>query len=649
MSHPMLKELTRAKSLLEEGQLDNALELLNDESRFEELDFDKKYDSQFLKGLILYFQNKNLELIRLGRHMFKEGQESENVLLTFDGLYFILLGLCLENKFDEAHNRYAQAETLITQFSEIKKNEKIKREHRLNIVKAWIYMRTGKLELAERCLEEILQCPYELDDPWELIWANLFMASFNLLVTGNIDNALEYNESVTPLIKKVKYSHYWLGYYHVNIGVVHMRKCEYDLSFEHHMKSLEYFKQINNNMFIANLYNNLGILHRIRDEYDTALEYLEKAIKLWEPYPYLKEACLDTLISVSLEKGDIPRAEKYFKHLEVLYNETKNPGIEELYKYNKALMLKQNSRIRDKAKAEEIFKYIIESDIQYYEVKISSYVHICDLLLEEFRIYNNSDVLEELNKHIDSLLKVAEKNHSYYILCNTLILQAKISLLNFNLKEARRYLTQAQKIAERYGIKRLAMKISQEHDELIRQSEMWENFKLSEMSLPERWKLIGLSEQMEKIVKKRMIEPPELFEEEPVLLLIVSEGGVPFFSHSFIQDKTFESHLFGGFLTTIDYFINETFSEGLDRAVFGEYTLLMKSVPPFFIAYIFKGQSYYALQKMNSFIGNLQKNTDIWMKLLRYFRANQTIQLNDFSSLDSLITDTFLVEHTSSK
>jgi hypothetical protein len=234
-------------------------------------------------------------------------------------------------------------------------------------------------------------------------------------------------------------------------------------------------------------------------------------------------------------------------------------------------------------------------------------------------------------------------------LCNTLILQAKISLLNFNLKEARRYLTQAQKIAERYGIKRLAMKISQEHDELIRQSEMWENFKLSEMSLPERWKLIGLSEQMEKIVKKRMIEPPELFEEEPVLLLIVSEGGVPFFSHSFIQDKTFESHLFGGFLTTIDYFINETFSEGLDRAVFGEYTLLMKSVPPFFIAYIFKGQSYYALQKMNSFIGNLQKNTDIWMKLLRYFRANQTIQLIDFSSLDSLITDTFLVEHTSSK
>jgi len=120
------------------------------------------------------------------------------------------------------------------------------------------------------------------------------------------------------------------------------------------------------------------------------------------------------------------------------------------------------------------------------------------------------------------------------------------------MKTARRYLTQAQKIAELYGIKRLAMKISYEHDELLKQSKMWENLKTSDISLSHRWKLAGLNEQMEKMVKKRMIEFPELSKEEPVLLLIVSEGGVPFFSHSFIEDKTFESHLFGGFLTRLN-------------------------------------------------------------------------------------------------
>jgi hypothetical protein len=212
------------------------------------------------------------------------------------------------------------------------------------------------------------------------------------------------------------------------------------------------------------------------------------------------------------------------------------------------------------------------------------------------------------------------------------------------MKTARRYLTQAQKIAESYGIKRLAMKISYEHDELLKQSKMWENLKTSDISLSHRWKLAGLNEQMEKMVKKRMIEFPELSKEEPVFLLIASEGGVPFFSHSFIEDKSFESHLFGGFLTTIDYFIKEMFSEGLDRAVFGDHTLLMKSIPPFFISYIFKGDSYYALQKLDYFNDHLQKEGEIWQNLLKAFQKNATIQLKDDPLLESLITDIFIAK-----
>ncbi len=149
---------------------------------------------------------------------------------------------------------------------------------------------------------------------------------------------------------------------------------------------------------------------------------------------------------------------------------------------------------------------------------------------------------------------------------------------------------------------------------------------------------------MENMVKKRMIDVPELSDEEPVLLLIVTEGGTPFFSQSFVEEIHFESHLFGGFLTTIDYFIKEVFSEGLDRAVFGEYTLLMKSIPPFFISYVFKGDSYGALQKLNFFIDHIQKEDDVWQKLLNYFQLNQFVDLKDIPLLDSLITETFITK-----
>ncbi|GAH34518.1 unnamed protein product, partial [marine sediment metagenome] len=176
------------------------------------------------------------------------------------------------------------------------------------------------------------------------------------------------------------------------------------------------------------------------------------------------------------------------------------------------------------------------------------------------------------------------------------------------------------------------------------QLKLWENLKESEAPLTERWKFAGVKDQMEKIVRKRAVEVPELSDEKPILLLIVSEGGRALFSHSFNKEKSVDSQIIGGFLTTIDYFIKEMFSEGLDRAMFGEYTLLMKSIPPFFICYIFKGDSYYALQKVNYFIDHIQKENEIWQNLLKSFQVNQTVQLKDIPLLESLITETFISE-----
>ena len=645
MSHPELKQLTRAEQLFDEGKLDEALEILNDWSQFEGLNFQQKTYFQFLKGLILTYQNKTEEVIELGELMLKEGQRLNENLHSFDGLFFIIMGLGLENKFEEAFNRIGQAETSLGLISNVSKKVIIQREVRLSVLKAWLNSLTGNPDVAEKSLEKALQLQEELDITFEAVWANILMAQIMILVKGRSDLAMIYTKKAMSLADKIKFNHYWLGYCHIGFGVIHILRCEYDLSLKQHTKSLAIFRQINNNWYIANLYNNLGNLHCTKGELDIALNYLEEAIILWEPYPLFKDACLDSLIWVSLEKGDDERAQRYFKQLENLYNEKNRPPLETVYKYNKAIMLKRSSRIRDKARAEELLKQVVETESHYFETTIFAYINLCDLLLAEFRINNNSEVLEELNQYIAKLLTIAETTHSYSVFCETFILQAKLALINFDLKAARRFLTQAQKIAESHGIKRLAMKISYEHDELLKQSKMWENLEESEILLSERWKLAGLNEQMENMLRKRMIAVPKLSNEEPVLLLIVSEGGIPFFSHSFVGDKSFESHLFGGFLTTIDYFIKEMFSEGLDRAVFGEHTLLMKAIPPFFISYIFKGDSYYALQKLDYFEVQLEKEGEIWQNLLKSFQKNTTIQLKDDPLLESLITETFITKN----
>ena len=312
------------------------------------------------------------------------------------------------------------------------------------------------------------------------------------------------------------------------------------------------------------------------------------------------------------------------------------------YLHSKALILKSSLRARDRIKAEDIFKELAMDNTILSDIRIQAIIHLSDLYLTELRMTNDPEIINEIYPYIQELLKITEEQHLYLYLAETHLLQAKLSLLTLDLKKAKRFLTQAQKIAESYGLKRIAMKVSYEHDELLRQTKMWESVKTSTLSLSDRLELTGLNEQMENMVKRRMIEVPEFSDEEPVLLLIVSEGGVPFFRKSFIEDKFYEDHLFGGFITSINAFINNTFSEGLNRASFGKYTLLIKSIAPFLVCYIFKGASYYALQRVKLLISKIESNEEVWQTLQHFFQTNRIIQKEDIPSLNMMINKIFI-------
>ena len=128
------------------------------------------------------------------------------------------------------------------------------------------------------------------------------------------------------------------------------------------------------------------------------------------------------------------------------------------------------------------------------------------------------------------------------------------------------------------------------------------------------------------------------------MLLFLTEGGNLLFSKKFVEDFFYEDDLLGGFVTTINYFISEVFSEGLDRAIFGEYTLLLMPAQPFLICYIFKGASYYAYHKIKNFFESIQNNTIIWQSLQNFFQTSKSVQLHNIPSLESLITEIFVEE-----
>ncbi|MFX0004559.1 MAG: tetratricopeptide repeat protein [Candidatus Hodarchaeota archaeon] len=647
MSHSELNQLTRAEQLFDEGKLNEALEILNDESHLEGLSLQQKSHFQFLKGLILFYLNQGEDLIRLGETMYKEGQNRNDKLQSFDALWFIFTGLGLSDKFDEAFKLIKKIEILINNISNsnIHKDVLTLRKVRLSVTKAYVGLFGGKVDLVEKSLEWILDSQEKFDKSFEIVWANLLMGNYLIRVKSNFDLSREHFKKALSLAKEIKFNHFWIALCHIFFGGYYKFIGEMDKSLKYNTKGLELFKKMKNIANIAFLLNNLGILYWEMGEYELALEHLMECINLYEQNPnslFNIELPICNLIEVALEIGDNELAQKYFHRLEKINKQKKNIRIEIYYKSIKALILKTSPRIRDKMKAEELFKELIETKTIFFEANVTAHIHLCDILLTEYRIDNDSRILAELNHYITKLLIIAEKQHSYLVFCETFILKAKLALLNFDVKSARLFLTRAQKIAESYSMKRLAMKISYEHDELLRKLKMWENLKNSDVSLSERLELTGLNEQMENMVKRRMIKVPEISKEDPVMLLILTEGGNLLYSRKFIEDFNFEDDILGGFLTAINYFITEVFSEGLDRAVFGQKTLLLMPLEPFLICYIFKGASYYAHHKIKNFLDSIQNDNFIWQSLHYFFQKSKSVQLNDIPSLDSLITEIFV-------
>ncbi|MFW9970340.1 MAG: tetratricopeptide repeat protein [Candidatus Odinarchaeota archaeon] len=644
MSHPVVNQLARAEELFDTGKLDEAFEILNDWYQFEELNPEQRNYFQFLKGLILFFQNKYEPLIELGKQIHKEGQVLNDNLQILEGLFLIVMGLGLANKFDKAVKVIDEAELVIRKISHFPEKLLIARNVRINILKAWINIEIGNEELAQSCLRFILKAEKEIGTTFEIIWANLLMARLTFWQEKKrIILAIEYAEKALSKAKQIKFNHLWIALSHLLIGAFYYASGELDKSLKYRIETLKIFKKIKNGAFIAVTLNDIGAIYAEKGEYDLALEYFKKSL-LFKEIPYIRvEGALSNIIEGALEKGDLELAQSYLNRLEEIYSRKKDSYTELLFKQSKARILKNSPRIRDKAKAQKLFKQIINTETsQKFAFTIDAYINLCDLLLTEIRISNADEIFDELNHIISELLILAEKFHSNRIFCETFILQAKLALANLELKPARRFLTQAQRIAENCGIKRLAMKISYEHDELLRKTKMWESLKESDMSLSERLELTGLNEQMENMVKRRMIEVPEISKEDPVMLLILTEGGNLLYSKKFINDFSFKDDILGGFLITVNYIISEVFSEGLDRAVFGQYTLLMMPLQPFLVCYIFKGHSYFAHHKINNFLDSIQKDNYIWQSLQNFFQKSKSVQINDIPSLESKIMEIFV-------
>ena len=456
-------------------------------------------------------------------------------------------------------------------------------------------------------------------------------------------------ESIGQFEQVSSYEQFYEGYIYQIMGSIYSEKGELNLAVEYYKKSLDLIiedEDTTQERLRVENFGGLGYLYYLKGDLETSLKYFKQSLKIIEDKDLLVNPwggigqTFDGIIRVLIAKGDLENAQHYlqrFKHL----NE-EHPVHQNISTYHliRAKLLKSSTRSRDRTEAEKILKELIENE------KISSLINgalreICDLYLKELRLTNDLTIIDEINPFITQLLQNAKYENSNLLLARTKLLQGKIALIQMNMGDTRRFLTQAQSIADEYGYDWLAKTISIEHDNLLGQLDIWEGLKKSEAPVSERIKLASLDGIIDLLVEKRIIEPPKTIDEQPVLLLILSEGGILMFSYPFSDEWKRDNDLFGSFLNAFMSFSTEFFSEGLDRVKFGQYTVLMENLANFSICYLFKGQTYLAKQKLAYFTQRLQNNSSILHTLNKFYEASQVIELNDFPFLEMFITEIF--------
>ncbi|MFW9865184.1 MAG: hypothetical protein ACFFEN_03725 [Candidatus Thorarchaeota archaeon] len=263
-----------------------------------------------------------------------------------------------------------------------------------------------------------------------------------------------------------------------------------------------------------------------------------------------------------------------------------------------------------------------------------------DRIIRQSYIYTDCIYCKRKVRHMFSFLSTDEIAE-FSFLSESMLLQSKLALINLQIEKAKKLLNEAQTYSEDHGLHLLAQKISEEHDMLLEQLNLWEKFKRNKAPFSDRLKLASIENILDRLKGNRAIEPPKLVDEQSMLILILNEGGVLLFSHPFTDEWKFDNDLFGGFLSAFNSIHDEIFSEGLDRVKFGNYTVLMEPIENVSVCYLFKGQTYPAKQKLTKLVERIQKDTATCQTFKDYSKKGQIADLQDIPTVNNLLMDIF--------
>jgi tetratricopeptide (TPR) repeat protein len=558
-------------------------------------------------------------------------------------LYFVIIeSLWLLGKFEESL-------LMIERVENIARNEIIGEETsvmkeinaQFQFHKSCIYCFTD-LSRSVEFVDNSLNLSKELED--DILYAkSLFRKGKILTYQGILDQSHEVLEESLEIGRKLN-DHSVMANSLVAIGEIHRLKGDFDQALQFFDTALALYQEIGNIYGMAITYNNIGIVYYSQGDFDNSFEFFTKSLEqaLEIDFKFTVVESLYYLINILLTRDNLFEAKE---HLDISRNASKDQQETMIYYYtqlSEAVYNRKANRFTSLGKAQEILVSIIEKNLVYQEINIHAMLNLCEILLHELRFTNNHEILEDLEVLSDKLLEIAKEQISRSLLSEVYWLKGRLALIDADIDKATGFLSQAQIIAEDQNLENLARKISSDHDAILTEYASWKNIIEENTSLADRIKASQVDKLVLNMINRATFDLEEIENDAPVMLMILDENGIPFFSYQFGDEDQVNQVIFSGFLTAINNIIQEVFStEGsLRRIEHQNYLLIFSQIENVIICYAFKGSSYSASKKIEAFRNRLV-SSPIWLDFPNMIKTGRSLEEDKFKRLENWADEIF--------
>ena len=635
-------KIAHAQKLKDQSKIKEALEILSDIENVNELTVDEQISFYLLQSsLFLEFGQFN-KALDTADWVFQKCINTGNDLVMFDASLARGKALNQLEKTEDCYNSILKCEELISRIKD--QPEKIigKRKVGLSFIKSEYYKQIGKFDkyyLDYSKINLALSEKYGTKRDISMAFNNIGN-SYN--ATGDLTMALENYEKALKLCKQINNRNRMAVAYN-NIGEITRKQGNLDRALEYYKQSLSLIEKKSNKYLMAIILANIGETLYEKGELTNALNYLKRSYQLLKESSnsYGISGVLSYTIPIYLDQNDLESARIC---LEEIKNQSEKKDEDTSINYRariaNALILKKTGGTRNIIIAEEILKKLLEEKSVEKDLVVIILLNLCELLYKELQITNETEILEEIRLLITRLLELSEKLHSFSLLAEVYIFKAKLELINLELDEAQRLLTRAQQIAQKYTLSKLEKKVSMEHDQLLEKLEIWKELKNRNAPISERFNLVSFEGDLKLMMRKKEIERVETLPEEPLMLSIISNGGVSLFTHFFSKEWD-DKLMFGSFMTAFNMFSHEFFSKALDRVKIGENTIIMVPFEDKFLCYVIKGQTYPAQQKLNKLSEGIKNSEEILDSIYSAFSTGAVLNNENAPGLGELVNTIF--------